>query len=177
MNKTTVLTTLILLVAALPSHGQQRNFSAGGLFSPKACGVSLVWSRGDGFSDLRLCADLHNVLGGKTPAPGIRAEWYNDYIIHRWNAPDGVTINLYAGPGALVGYVEDQEDGRGAVAAVCGNIGFLFHFPGRITISAGFSSNLGFHLTMTDTHHSRMSFYKAGMIGTAWPEVGIRYTF
>lgn len=177
MNKTTVLTTLILLVAALPSHGQQRNFSAGGLFSPKACGVSLVWSRGDGFSDLRLSADLQNVLGGKTPAPGIRAEWYFDYIIHSWNAPDGLTVNFYAGPGALVGYVEDMTDGRGAVAAVCGNVGFLFNFSGRISISAGFSSNLGFHLTMTDAHHSRMAFYKAGMIGTAWPEVGIRYTF
>lgn len=177
MKKTFVLTTILLLLAVLPSKAQDFGFSAGGTFSPKACGLSLAWGRADGFYEVRLSADLNNVLGGDSSRPGVRADWFYDFIISRWQAKEGLAIYLYSGPGAMIGYVDDYEKGRGVAASVSANIGFLFKFSGNISINAGFSGNMGFHLTMTDSHHSKMTFYKAGAFGTVFPEIGIRYCF
>ncbi|MBR1573319.1 MAG: hypothetical protein IJ652_00555 [Bacteroidales bacterium] len=176
MKKVMLILAFTFLSLALPA--QRKSVCLGGFFSPRACGVTLVFPRDRSFSDLRLSADLGGVIRGETAIPGVRAEWQYNYILSRWEVPDGTHILLYAGPGAMLGYVYDGSNGRGVAAALNAAVGGGFRFPGSpVLVTVGFSGSVGCHLTMTDSHDSRMTLYKTGLRNFLTPEISLRYDF
>ena len=92
------------------------------------------------------------------------------------------TWNIYAGPGASTGWVEDRcviKNGderanyftQGFMLALSGQVGLEYNFEFPLQLSLEVRPCIGFHLA-----DKSASFYDNGLLGFI-PSLGIRYTF
>ena len=194
-----ILTIIFIAVAAVCAASAQ----------PRALGIRV------GVSGLE--ADYQHILVNKNQflegalgldfgynangVPGIKATATYNFIWARPAWTDKGTWALYAGPGAMIGYVNDEvhyksADGvnivnfldEGFMLGICGQVGveYTFWFPLQLSIdlrpAVGMHVNDGYSYTdpvdPTVTHRraSRVGLYDNGLLGFA-PTISVRYRF
>ena len=171
-----LLLTALLLLAVTFSLSAQK-VSAGALFSPKGCGVavSVPAAGGECTASFAALADFSGLLLGKTKYPGAMARFYYDYtIFSKSDGPAGDAFTLYAGPGAMLGYVRDRDGIFGAAVALSGELGIAYFPVNYVRISLGFNVDLGLHF---DSGDKKTRIYMEGLIRTWMPQIGLMYCF
>ena len=137
---------------------------------------------------------------GYQKAPGIKATATYNFIWARPAWTNRGSWAIYAGPGASIGYVNDEvhfkaKDGLniisypdgGFMLGVCGQVGleYSFDFPLQVSIDmrpcVGFHINDGYsyknHVTnKTERYGARIGFYDNGLLGLI-PNLSIKYRF
>ena len=166
---------LFLAEEKLPAQ----NAELGVVSSPAVSGVSARFSgKGGNVSDVRLCAEVCDVIRGKHSWPGIRADWHLLFNILSVKSFSGIReMGLNAGPGIAAGYVLDRNANRGPMAGLSGqaSLDFLFNVP--VTISLGMSAVCGFHISGEDGSGTTIMFYRNGICRAWIPALTIRYRF
>ena len=188
-----LLTFLVLAIGAI-SYAQPR--SLGLRLAPS--GLEAVYQQTmekNQFIEGNLGLDF-----GYKNIPGIKATATYNFIWARPAWSDKGSWAIYAGPGATLGYVNDEvhykaADGlniitypdSGFIIGICGHVGleYSFEFPLQIAIDLrpciGLHINDGYTYTdpstlKTEKYGTRIGFYDNGLLGLS-PNVSIRYRF
>ena len=159
--------------------------------SPKGVGISAVIESGGGqeMDILTLRSDFYGVLSGRTPEVGACVSYTHDYVLYRHEGEDHV-FRLHIGAGGLFGFTHDFEKGffsayerqlvrkPGWTVALAGNFGFRIDFRRRLSLDFGFSILPGVHLRTDDkTGALLVSFYRAGVYNSYFPQINLMYRF
>lgn len=178
-----------LLLCCAPLRAQDRLL---GVFqSPKGAGVTAMLDTAGGWETniLTLRTDLYGILTGRTRTPGVFFCYTHDYYFFSYEWDDWALL-LHAGAGGMLGYAHDFEKGffssfdreltqpMGGVAAVTGSAGLRADFSRRLTLDVSLTAAPGIHLrTDPITGALILSFYKAGVFQTYYPQVNLLYRF
>ena len=189
MKKT--LLTIILAAAALSAYAQ-----------PRTIGLRIGASgfEADYQHDMARNQFIEGDLGldfgyNANGAPGIKATAIYNFVWARPAWTDKGTWALYAGPGATLGYVNDEvhykaADGRniikyldnGFMLGICGQVGleYTFWFPLQLSIDLrpviGMHVNGGYTSPSGERYGTRVGFYDNGLLGLS-PTISVRYRF
>jgi len=131
-----------------------------------------------GYHSLVLYADCCNVFYGTEKVPGFRTSYaYNIHFLGNDHS-NGINVSLYSGPGVTVGYVRDHGKDFGFMGSLLADIGININFPNKVTMSLGWSVELGFHLKKSDNpDYNVMTIYNNGLYHCHYPELKIFYRF
>lgn len=172
---------LIMTFAIFPakySYARSGGMAIGASFSPKATGLVLEFpnKKEDAVNTFIIGADMYGVIKGRYGA-GYKLEYFMNYDLLSWKGSDGLSIALFAGPGAMAGFVRDREKSPGLAAGLCGDIGASFTFRTSVKISLGFSAGLAYHISKRKGTDHSVTFYKNGVYMAPCPVVSIVYIF
>lgn len=189
--KRILLTIIITIAAAVSSYAQ-----------PKAMGIRLgatgleadyqhSMSR-DQFIEGNLGLDFGYNANGD---PGIKAAAIYNFIWARPAWTEKGSWALYAGPGATIGYANDDvhykaADGRnvityldnGFMLGICGQVGleYSFWFPLQLSVDLrpviGMHINGGYTSSNGERYGARIGLYDNGLLGLS-PTISVRYRF
>lgn len=172
--------TLICFTLCPPAYSSSRSraVAIGGSFSPKSIGLTLEIpnKKEDALNTFIIGADLFGVINGRYQA-GYKIEYFLNYDIISWKGNEGLSLSLFAGPGAMAGFVRDREKNPGLSAGLCADIGVSFSFPSSVKISVGFSAGLAYHISKLKGSGHYVTFYKNGVYMSPYPVIGIVYIF
>ena len=181
--------TAWLLLSGMALHAQDR--LAGVFQSPKGAGLTLMLDTAEGWETniLTLRTDFYGILSGRTRTPGVIFSYTHDYYFFSFEWDDWALL-LHAGAGGMLGYAHDFEKGffssfdrelthpMGAVAAVSGSAGLRADFSRRLTLDVSLTAAPGIHLrTDPSTGALILSFYRAGVFHTYYPQLLLLYRF
>ena len=121
--------------------------------------------------------DMSGVIPGDYLFPGVSANVAYLYEFAGITFPSGESMGFLAGPGAGVGYVRDTSGAYGAIVSLTGCIGFEYVFMVPVSISLTLEPCIGLHLSRDRFGYLSMGFYKAGLIYSLLPHLGIKYRF
>ncbi len=121
--------------------------------------------------------DMSGVIPGDCLFPGVSANVAYLYEFAGITFPSGESMGFLAGPGAGVGYVRDTSGAYGAMVSLTGCIGFEYVFMVPVSISLTLEPCIGLHLSRDRFGYLSMGFYKAGLIYSLLPHLGIKYRF
>lgn len=153
---------------------------------PKA--VSSIWSfSGIGvgyeyriddrsFGQIDLRTEMSEVFRGIGGVTGVAASFTWNMIFADIESGNGNMINLFSGPGAVIGWAQDYGDSPGGIFGLKGRIGAECVFERRIAVSICLSPILGMHVSRKNDVVS-MRLYRNGLMSGLFPEVGIKYAF
>ena len=127
--------------------------------------------------------------------PGVKATALYNFIWARPAWTEKGSWAIYAGPGATIGYVNDQvhfkaADGvniisyldNGFMLGICGQVGleYTFWFPLQLSVdlrpAIAMHINDGYTASSGTRHGARVGFYDNGLLGFA-PTISVRYRF
>ena len=179
---------LVFLLLGPAAKGQEAML---GIFqSPKGIGVTALFGSdwGEEMDILTLRTDFYGLLAGRTQQMGICISYTHDYALYQlWQ--EQFDLNLHAGAGGLVGYVNDWEKGlfsqydralthnSGLAVALAGNIGLRVDFD-RLTLDLSFLIAPGIHLrTDKESGDVLLSYYRCGTIHAFLPQLNILFRF
>ena len=127
--------------------------------------------------------------------PGVKAAAIYNFIWARPAWTDKGSWALYAGPGAVLGYVNDDvhykaADGRnvityldnGFMLGICGQVGleYSFWFPLQLSVDLrpviGMHINGGYTSPNGERYGARIGLYDNGLLGLS-PTISVRYRF
>ena len=128
---------------------------------------------------LRIAAnlDMGGVISGKSLYPGISADAVYLFEFARTGFRNGESMVFMAGPGAAAGYVRDFEGVHGVMVSLAGCIGFEYLFAVPVSVTLSLEPCIGLHVSRDRFGYTVMSFYKAGMIYSLMPHLGLKYRF
>ena len=171
----TLLSAAVMLLAVTFSLSAQK-VSAGALFSPKGSGVAVAVpaAGGECTVSIAVLTDFSGFLLGKAAYPGAMVRFFYDYTFfsRTWSAGDAFT--LFAGPGAMLGYVRDRDGIFGPAVALSGELGLAYFPIQSVRISLGINVDLGLHF---DTDDSKTRIYMEGLTRSWMPTIGLMYCF
>lgn len=153
------------------------DFGLGAFNSPKGFGLSFFADRNDRAKEIvEVYADMYSVLSGRHGNPGIKSDYCHAIVIES-RPTDWGRWEIYAGPGASLGWVRDNGcDNFGAMVALHGAVGFRMAFDRGIGIDIGFGADLGIHLeNANDTVY--LKIYRNGLYRLPYPQLTISYRF
>ncbi len=180
MNRTVIIVVGIItavLAGCLPVRAQVRRVSAGGFYSFKGCGLSVMFDTPEHFSRATVLADFTGLLSGSHKEPGVQAGYWVLYPLARWDVFDDMSVRPYVGPGLQAGYVRDYDKGFGVVAALGAGAGFRADFSRRVSIDLGWTVSAGVHLQARNFHNTRATVWQNGIYKILLPELSILYRF
>ncbi len=156
-------------------------YTVGTLHSPKGFGLCASVQRGpDDFHSFLVYADITGLpLGAYADGrPGIKASYFHPHILHSWGSADR-PLELYLGPGGTLGYVRDLGESHfGACMALSCCYGLRWSCRHRLQLTAGWSTELGLHLTRHDERNATtVSLYRNGLFQFFFPQLHIEYAF
>lgn len=159
--------------------GQGRSYA-------KAAGISFCFNefsasyrtavKEDELLKLSLNIDMAGVIPGCCDAPGISAGITYQYVFSGKDYPSGESIRFFAGPGADVGYLRDSGGRYGCMVAVTGCVGLEYLFCVPVSISLTVEPCLGIHVRK-DGNDLMAGLYKAGLVYSLYPHLGLKYLF
>ena len=126
---------------------------------------------------LSLNLDMTGVVSGKCLYPGLSADVAYLYVFGEKVFESGERMEFFAGPGANVGYVRNLNMRYGVMASLTGNVGFEYVFTVPVSLSLTLEPSLGLHFGSDADGNISMDFYKAGLLYSLCPHVGIKYLF
>ncbi len=178
------LTAVLLLSSCHSLLAQQdgkfhRRLEAGGIFSFKGCGLSLVAPmKGGGMGEIRLLADFEHVLINHEARPGTRIQLLRHFGLKEMDLGDDLAIQLTGGPGLTAGLVRDRGKDAGYLIAlsVGGGADFLFKTV-PVSVFVGLSADIGAHVIIRNQYDNTMTFYQNGWRRAWYPEVSVKYRF
>ena len=175
------------LSSSAVSSLQARSKAIGATFS--YTGIAVSYERAtdheNSFLDMALKAEFSEFTAGRSSYPGISASLTWNSILKRWVTHEGVGINLYLGPGVVIGYGKDYKGSETAASGLSSD-GMFFGIMGRagvecifsrnINLTAGFTPVIGSHIIFNNGMVS-MKWYRNGLYYALVPEIGIKYRF
>lgn len=187
-----ILTTIFIAVAAVSAASAQ----------PRALGIRVGVSGLE--ADYQHSFSKNQFLEGNfgldfgydaNGAPGVKATALYNFVWARPAWTDKGKWALYAGPGATLGYVNDEvhfkaADGvnivryldNGFMLGICGQVGLEYTFWFPLQLSVDLRPVIGMHVNSGYTAHdgthygTRVGFYDNGLLGLA-PTISVRYRF
>lgn len=138
-------------------------------------GLGLTYSfpaeKNNNFQSVSIFIDYQGLLFGRASTPGGCLRY--DYHFSLMNQG---RMLLYAGPGAMAGYVTDRSQPYGLVMGLVGNLGFKYLFDRNITLGASLHPVVGYHVHRVDGQ-AKLNLYQSGLWRTILPEFSIGYRF
>jgi len=179
--KTIAIISAIVMLMLFPDclWGQSKtrkssDISVGGIFSPMQSGVGISLFLDDGsFRDFSLYVDYSDILDKNPIQPGVRFSFYHNLRIYSsaWN---DFPFVIYAGPGAMLGYMHDRnETDYCFVAGVSGCFGIMFKMWHKVNL--GVETHVD--VAMKFNKNSTVSFFREGAVFSYIPMVKIHYGF
>ena len=178
MPKASIRIILIFIAAcAYLHHADAQSKAAGGSFSLNGAGISYEHILDGGcFLNADIRAELGNHFIDSDRKPGVSLSLVSNFILKEWKSDNGNPVRFFAGPGITAGMAHDLRKEYGCFFGLKGRIGMECLFSRNIAISLNFSPVIGMHMTLKDDYLV-MKYYKYGLIGSAIPEIGIKYLF
>ncbi len=128
------------------------------------------------FIDVQLRMETVSLLKDRRNLPGVSGSFTWNMILAEKIMSDGNKLDIFAGPGLIVGYTDDIRSGKGFMFGLKGRVGGECTFKRRISVSISIAPVLGMHLGRHDGMLN-MLFYKTGILYGIMPEVGLKYAF
>lgn len=172
------MTIVAVMIAAFGNswiHAQPK--SIGGTYSFN--GISAVyehWNGTDSFIEFKIKADFAEIFLNRDVLPGGLASATWNLTVWETRSSNDNIIRAYAGPGIIAGWGSEYNDRSGIIFGFKGSVGIECSFTRGISISLGISPTVGAHLRIMD-EYLKMNYYKAGLIYSLLPEIGIKYDF
>ncbi len=178
-----ILFTIIATVATLNVYAQ-----------PRALGIRLgaTGLEADYLHTMNRNQFIEGNLGldfgfGANGVPGVKATATYNFIWARPAWTNKGTWALYAGPGATLGYVNDEvhykgPDGKnvinffdnGFMLGLCGQVGLEYSFDFPLLLAVDMRPCIGLHVNTGKG--ARVGFYDNGLLGLV-PNLSVRYRF
>ena len=130
----------------------------------------------DTFLNICLKAETGEMFSGRSTYPGICTSFSWNLILKTWTSRNGNPIDLFAGPGALIGYGPDFKERNGISFGLKGRLGVQCRFARNCSISLAIAPTMGMHMVFHKEYIS-LNYFKNGLIYGFIPELGIRYWF
>lgn len=154
------------------------SLNIGSFHSPKGFGICLEKEYDfSTFDAITLIADMHGVLTGEHPRPGVKMTFTRNIIFKHYDK-DGYIIDLYAGPGVTAGYARDIQKPYCLIAGLSGVLGGRFSFPTRLSVNIEVGSDIAIDITRNERMGNiGISLYKSGIYHIVFPQLRIQYSF
>ena len=166
---------------------------AGLYSSPKGFGIGVHCdSSPSSFNSFSLHTDSFGFFSERTKDIGFKFNYSYNFILKK-HTSDDLTIQLFVGPGATVGFAHDYETSRQFILfggdPLTRNMGFTgcLSFTGgvrilshlnRLNVCLSTRPELGIHIRKDETFNTNtLSWYIMGMIESFYPELVILYRF
>ncbi len=172
-----VCLVLGMMAMVMPAFSQVQGVRAGGTFSFKGSGISVLLDGPGNTSRYRIFVDFTDLLNGSTRQCGYQADYALLYSLTRWDLADGLVVRPYVGPGMQVGYIRDWRKSRGVTLGVTAAAGFRLDFRRNVCLDFGLTFEAGFHLEAHSRYDTRLTFYRNGLFRAPVPELGLLYRF
>lgn len=174
------LLKIFLTVAALTlclCNLDAQTRSVGASFSLSGIGISYEHTKSDeSFIEASIKTELWEVLNDRSVMPGISAGFTWNLILKSWKSKEGNSVNVFAGAGITGGYANDYKKPDGCFMGLKGRFGVEYHYQRNIQLSFCIIPVIGTHIHKEGSN-LKMEYYKAGLINTLMPEIGIKYMF
>lgn len=126
------------------------------------------------FSKTDLILDFSGLFSGVTDMPGYSLRYARGSFLRDWELPTGTKMHLFAGPGAIGGYLRDFDGVFGPTFAMSGMAGLFFEMERGVSLSLSFSADLGVHVKSIQGRNT-LRLYRNGLIRSFSPEVHILF--
>lgn len=180
MKRNLMILFLFLLPAFSSNVSAQdfSRFSAGTFHSPKGFGICLeAQSDSLSFDAVSLIADMHGVLTGEHPRPGVKFTYTRNIIIKHFDK-EGYFVDLYAGPGVTAGYARDISKPLCFIAGLSGAAGSRFTFSKNLSINVELCADIAIELCRNSIYNTLdLSLYKSGLYHFIFPQLRLHYCF
>ncbi len=184
MTKCIRTLTMTLAIMLLPVTGfsvkaqDAVGMSLGTFHSPKGFGISIdnvVDSIS--FNAFTLIADMHGVLTGEHPRPGVKFTYTRNFILRHFDK-EYYVVDLYAGPGVTAGYLRDIHKSYGLMAGLSCLAGSRFSFPTNFSVSIELCADIALEINRNQRYGNvDLSLYKSGLFHAYFPQLKIHYCF
>lgn len=178
LTKALITAALFFLPVLLPARpaGEGDQYW-GTVHSLKGFGASYEYPhKSRGVNVVTAYFDLYGIPSLKTSTPGFRLSFLHNLDLAQGSLRDGdATWNLYAGMGAMAGYLTENNLRNGLATGLTGDFGIRFIFPSSFAVSVYLQGDLAAHLKMDDG--LTMTMYKNGLYRAWMPMLGISYKF
>lgn len=176
----TISMAILLSSATAFKAGAQdgHSFSLGTFHSPKGFGFCAETVKDSlSFDAFTLIADMHGVLTGEHPRPGVKFT-YTRNIVFKSIDKGNYIIDLYAGPGVTAGYLRDMHKSYGFMAGLSCLSGARYSFPTNLSVSIELCADIALEINRNQRHSSyELSLYKSGICHAFFPQLRIQYRF
>ena len=127
--------------------------------------------KNNNFQSVSLFLDTQDLVTARTAAPGgfVRYD-YHFALLNRDR------MLLYAGPGAMAGYVTDHQQPYGLTLGLAGNFGFKYLFDKNLSLGVSIHPVVGYHVHWVDGQ-AKLNLYQSGLWRTILPEFSIGWHF
>lgn len=130
---------------------------------------SFALDKGNNFHSISAFLDYQDVALRHRSKPGVFLRY--DYHFSLLNCNRWL---LYAGPGAMAGYVSDRAQPHGIVLGLAGNFGAKYLFDKQLSLGISFHPVVGFQFNRVDGH-IQQNIYESGLWRAVLPEISIGY--
>ena len=178
LTKALITAALFFLPIALPARPAGEGDSYWGtVHSLKGFGASLEYPhKSRGFNVITAYFDIYGIPSLKTSTPGFRVSFLHNLDLVQGSLKDGdATWSLYAGMGAMAGYLTENNLRNGLATGLTGDVGVRFLFPSSFAVSLYFQGDLAVHLKMDQG--LTMTTYRNGLYRAWIPILCISYNF
>lgn len=170
----TICAIIAVAMASNEAAAQARNVGTSWSFS--GIGITYEWDDSeDSFGHIDLKAEMADTFIGKASLPGASASFSWNLIFYNTESRNGVEIDLFAGPGFIIGITSDQM-WRNTFFGLKGRAGVRLIYDRKINISLALVPVMGLHLKYIE-EEMQMDYYKNGLLQIIMPEIGISYRF
>ncbi|MDO5442661.1 MAG: hypothetical protein Q4G10_03225 [Bacteroidia bacterium] len=179
INRGESIAIIIILLQMLFSTAlaQERNsFTIGTFHSPKGFGACAEFPIDSAsFNAFTVIADMHGVLTGEHPRPGVKMTYTRDIVIKHFDK-DGYTVDMYAGPGLTAGYARDIKKPYSIIGGLACVAGSRFSFSTKLIVNIEVCADIALDLTRNPRNGNiNLSIYKSGIYHTIFPQLRIQY--
>ena len=178
LTKALISAALFFLPLSLPARpAGEGDLYWGMVHSPKGFGASVEYPhKSRGFNVVSAYFDVYGIPSLRTSTPGLRVSFLHNLELAQGSLKDGdATWSLYAGMGAMTGYLTERNLQNGLAAGLTGDFGVRFLFPSSFAVSLYLQGDLAVHLKMDDG--LTMTVYKNGLYRAWMPVLCISYNF
>lgn len=169
------LTFAAIILCTYDLDAQTR--SVGASFSLSGIGITYEINKSDdSFIEASVKTEIGEVLYDRSVIPGVSAGFTWNLILKRWQSKERNSLHMFAGAGITGGYVNDYKKPDGFFMGLKGRFGVACSFQRNLQLSLCIIPVLGTHIRKAGTS-LQMEYYKAGLLNTMTPEIGIKYMF
>ena len=165
----------VLFASLLSAYSQPKSIGASFTFS----NIGLVYEHQcapDAFLGISLRAETAEMFSGRKSHPGISATATWNIIVKEWKSSEDNKVSIFAGPGAVLGWMADHNEFEGLLLGLRGTIGGECTFDRNIAISVSLAPVLGAHI-VNRLNNSTMKLYRNGLYYSLIPEISLKYSF
>lgn len=122
------------------------------------------------FQSVSLLMDLQGLSMGRVAYPGGMLRYdYHFALLSKSR------MLLYAGPGAVAGYVADSDGRYGITLGLSGHFGMKYFLDRHIVLGVALHPVLGYNLNW-ENGHPKLNVYEAGLWRSILPEISVGYS-